>query len=1346
MNNLNPEQKLAVEHESGALLIIAGAGTGKTMVITQRIAYLVSQKKAKTDEILALTFTDKSAGEMEERVDKLLPYGYTDLWISTFHSFCERILKEYAIDIGLPGDFKLLNQTEQWLLVRQNLDKFNLDYYKPLGNPTKFIHALLTHFSRAKDEIIRPSEYLEYAKNLKLDSDSAELDVEESEKKRLIEVADAFHIYQQILLENNALDFGDLINYTLKLFKERPKILNLYRKQFKYILVDEFQDTNYAQYELIKLLSAPANNLTVVGDDDQCLPGDTLIDLPKGVEKIKNIKPGTEIVTAVGKGHLGISKVTRVFKNKKNVKLFTIKIKSGKEVTVTDNHKMFCYIPKISDKTFYYVYLMYRQDIGWRLGTTNDLSTRLRLERFADKIIGIKAFQTDEEARFFETLWSLKYGIPTSCFKERGKCIINNQSFKKLYNLLDVNKKIEELVSDLNIDINSHHDCLDAVNRGNKTRIKIHLELCQRKYRSKDFVKKQKDFILNPLIGHVLSIETSNLKSIDVLKKAGFKPQETKKGFRLRYQSQDIKKLGDLALKIQKITNGIIEYKFKVGKYNYQHLPALVIPAKNVLPGFYLPVRTGREVIYEQIIEVEETESNTIVYDLEVNKTHNFIADGVIVHNSIYKFRGASISNILQFKEDYPDCKEILLTKNYRSQQNILDSSYKFIQQNNPNRLEIKLGEGMSKKLNAEMGVGGEVKHLHFESLKDESEGVAQKIIDLKGDDNTSWSDFAILVRANNHAKPFINALNRKGVPYQFFALRGLYSKPIVLDVLSYFKALFDYHDNPAFYRILNFPTWNISPLEISKINFEVRKTTESVFEVLQKANTLGLKEETVKIIQKILAFVEKHSSLAREKTPSELLLIFLNDTEYHKFVLELPEQIKKENLSFLDQLYKRIKKTEVDPNFRVNEFLEEIEYELEAGDEGALSFDPDVGPDMVRIMTIHAAKGLEFDYVFLPNLVDKRFPTIQRKETIPIPDDLIKEILPEGDIHLEEERRLFYVAMTRAKKGLFLTSADDYGGARKKKPSRFLIELGFDIKELDKKLAKNEVLSDLKEKSALLPQKQDEKYVLPAYFSFSALAAFDSCPLQYKFSHILKVHSFGKAVFSYGKTMHNTLHKFVNEYLKRKNINQGTLFVIPSEARNLAGAERPAPIISMDDLLKIYEESWIDEWFENKKQKEDYKKQGRESVKKFYQNFEAQKPQPVEAEKGFYLKVGDYTIKGRIDRIDDVDGGVEIIDYKTGQSKGDKISKDNKKQLLIYQLASEQCLDLKPQKLTYYYLNDGKQVSFLGTDKEKEDLQKNIIEQIDTMKNSDFCANPKAGARTCVFCDFKNICNHKQT
>src|SRR3989339_43546 len=161
--NLNEQQAMAVTHKNGPLLIVAGAGTGKTTVITRRIAWLVEQGIAKPQNILALTFTDKAAGEMEERVDQLLPYGYVELQISTFHAFCEKLLREYAAEIGLSRDFCVVSELDGWLLARRSLDQFALDHYRPLGNPTKYLRGLLTHFSRAKDAAITADQYLAFA-------------------------------------------------------------------------------------------------------------------------------------------------------------------------------------------------------------------------------------------------------------------------------------------------------------------------------------------------------------------------------------------------------------------------------------------------------------------------------------------------------------------------------------------------------------------------------------------------------------------------------------------------------------------------------------------------------------------------------------------------------------------------------------------------------------------------------------------------------------------------------------------------------------------------------------------------------------------------------------------------------------------------------------------------------------------------------------------------------------------------------------------------------------------------------------------------------------------------------
>ena len=164
---LNKEQQEAVEHGDGPLLIIAGAGTGKTTVITERIKHFILEKNLLASEMLALTFTEKAAREMEERVDIALPYGYTQMWISTFHSFCDRLLRLEALHIGLNPGYKLMTESETILFLRKHLFTFNLDYFRPLGNPNKFLGAMLQHFSRLKDEDVNPQHYLAFSKKFK---------------------------------------------------------------------------------------------------------------------------------------------------------------------------------------------------------------------------------------------------------------------------------------------------------------------------------------------------------------------------------------------------------------------------------------------------------------------------------------------------------------------------------------------------------------------------------------------------------------------------------------------------------------------------------------------------------------------------------------------------------------------------------------------------------------------------------------------------------------------------------------------------------------------------------------------------------------------------------------------------------------------------------------------------------------------------------------------------------------------------------------------------------------------------------------------------------------------------
>lgn len=986
LKNLNKEQLKAVMHNEGPLLIVAGAGTGKTTVLIERLNYLFQKKLAEPREILLLTFTEKGAGEMEDRALRVLPYGYVDLWISTFHSFCERILAEHALDIGLSPRFKMLSQTGQWILIKKNINKFNLDYYKPLGNPNKFIHELTKHFSRLKDENISAPEYLEYAGSLEenLDGmlngagaiskkqtnsqshDSDDMDLAEID--RLKELANAYHVYNQLLRDEELLDFGDLIINTIKLFKKRPNILKFYQKRFKYIMIDEFQDTNWAQYELIKILAGRQANLVVSGDDDQ----------------------------------------------------------------------------------------------------------------------------------------------------------------------------------------------------------------------------------------------------------------------------------------------------------------------------------------------------------------------------AIYKFRGASLSNIMQFKDDYSQAKEIIIKKNYRSGQNILDAAYKLIQNNNPNRLEAKLK--IDKNLESQLKSAGKIEHINLRSSADELNWTAAKIKEIREKEKSAqWSDFAVLLRANASADAFTQELERWRIPNIFVSLKGLYYKPIILDIIAYLKLLDDYHESAALFRVMNMDAYSVMPADQIAVNRFARRKGWPLYEALGRIEAMpSISEKSRKSINKLTDHIKKHSFLAQKEKLSVVMVEFINASrifagkDYDK---------DQEFFSLVNQFYQKIKRFEEDnPEARLKEFSEFLDLEREAGETGALRFDYG-DSDTVKIMTVHAAKGLEFKYVFLPNLVDKKFPTISRKDKIMIPDEMVKEKLPAGkEVHTEEERRLFYVAMTRAREKLFLLSSLDYGGAREKKPSIFIKESGcFNEKTVDNNVKSSELLRDLNKRLSPLDSPLPFYYP-PKRFSFSQLAAFANCPLQYKFNWILGVPVPQKAVFVFGQVMHSVLSEFMRPLSGCGEIGQLGIFDDDKKDRVLP---------DFKTLDKIFKERWLDDGYKDSKERDEYKKAGQKSLKLFFEYLEKNGwPKVKFLEKNFLIKIGSYVFRGAIDRVDVLpDNSCEIIDYKTGSPKT-KLGYQDKKQLFLYQIVLEEAMGLKVSSLSFFYLANGTKQSFTAKPDDLDKMKRDLIAGV-----KEICAGqfpPKPG-RLCSYCDFNGICEFRQ-
>ena len=249
LTSLNDKQQEAVRHFEGPLLILAGAGSGKTRVLTYRIAYLIETHQINPYNILALTFTNKAANEMRERVDQIVPYGSQNIWVSTFHSTCVRILRRYIDHLGYERNFTIYDSDDQRALMKDICKHLNIDTKK--YKEKTFLNAI----SSAKDKLITPEQYAD--------------EVAKDYNKKIF--GTVYKEYQKRLRHNNALDFDDLIMLTVQLFQTNAEVLDYYQQRFQFVLVDEYQDTNAAQFTFLSLLASRYQNLCVVGDDDQSI-------------------------------------------------------------------------------------------------------------------------------------------------------------------------------------------------------------------------------------------------------------------------------------------------------------------------------------------------------------------------------------------------------------------------------------------------------------------------------------------------------------------------------------------------------------------------------------------------------------------------------------------------------------------------------------------------------------------------------------------------------------------------------------------------------------------------------------------------------------------------------------------------------------------------------------------------------------------------------------------------------------------------------------------------------------------------------------------------------------------
>lgn len=960
LEGLTEEQREAVTYGEGPLLIVAGAGTGKTAVITRRIAYLIATRQAKPEEILALTFTERAAAEMEDRVDRLVPYGYTGVWISTFHAFGDRVLRDHGLVLGLSPDFRVLSRAEQVIFVRERLFAFPLDYFRPLGDPTRHVDALIGLWSRAKDEDVTPEEYAAYAERLAADADQRGDPALREEARRQRELAAAYRVYQDLLAQENRVDFGDLITLTLRLLREHPAVLRTYQEQFRYVLVDEFQDTNYAQFELVKLLAGGRRNLTVVADDDQ----------------------------------------------------------------------------------------------------------------------------------------------------------------------------------------------------------------------------------------------------------------------------------------------------------------------------------------------------------------------------AIYRWRGASYSNITFFTETYPEARTVVLTRNFRSTQFILDAAYRLIRHNDPDRLEVR--HGIDKRLHAEAGPGLMPRHLHFDTVSSEADGVADRIATNVAAGRWRHRDVAILVRANRDADPFLRALNMRGIPFQFSGSRGLYDREEIRLLTSFLRVLAHPEDSVSLYHLSASPLYEVPAPDLAAcMSYATRKNRSlgHVYRVLGQIEDLQVSDEGRTRILRVVEDLDAMTCLsARAPTGRVLYEYLVTRTGYVGRLASSgrPEDEQKvANIAKFFELVARFGETV--PVDRVPAFVRYLDLLVEAGDDPPTA-EVDADTDAVRVLTVHKAKGLEFPVVFLVSLVADKFPSRARREPLALPDALMKDLLPTGDFHLQEERRLCYVGMTRAREELYLTSATDYGGVRPRKVSRFVRE-ALDLPRLDREAVRTSPVQAVERHAppvdpgvptVLLPPPDE---TLP--LSFRQVDDYMTCPYKYRYIHILRVPVLRDHRVVYGAA----IHEAVQEYNRRKARRQP---------------------MTLDDLLTTFQRAWVNEGFLSREHEDQRMDEGRTALRKFYEYQERSDTVPTMVEREFRFMVGSTLLRGRWDRVDVRGSEVVIIDFKSTDVRtaqdADRRARESE-QLAIYALAYREVFGRLPDRVELHFL--GREVVVGSARKDESDLEevREIIQRAAAgIRAGQFMATPDP-YRACPYCAFNQIC-----
>lgn len=985
---LNPEQRKAVTTTEGPLLIQAGAGSGKTKTLIHRIAYIIATNRATPYNILAVTFTNKAAKEMRQRIAELLHEDADNRsfmpFMGTFHSICVRLLRQDGERIGVPRNFVIFDESDKVSAVKQAIRQLSID---DKSFTPKTISNII---SSTKNDLVDAAEFASFA-----NSPTEEV------------VAKVMPIYENSLKQAGALDFDDLISKTVRLLMDNPDVRERWQSQFKYIMIDEYQDTNQAQYRLVKLLVGKTHNVAVVGDDWQCLPPGTLIETDKDLIPIEKLKKGDVVRAAAGYGVSGLFSISAVRKFKHKDKMVVITTESGKQISSTSNHLIFA---RLEENNSYYVYLMYSPTKGYRLGMAKDsrfndkvFDVGLRVganQEQAAKVWILKVCSNKEEASYFESLLAYKYGIPMTLFHafSNGNMKFSQEHVDSIFSQIDTRERAGKLMADLDVMFEYPHFVPQATASKSVVGTSINVVLFgDKKVTGRSSCSASR-----------LSINTSNEDQLIGLKEAGYTIRQGKSDTdRLELHNLDY---GYIEQKLEELKDYLGD-ETVVTKYSYMtDKKFLFMPASQIHPGMSIATYSEGVVVSDKVKEVKQEEYEGYVYDLDIEKVHNYIASGVVVHNSIYSWRGADFKNILNFEQDYKKATIIKLEQNYRSTKSILDAAHSVITKNQ---------HRSDKQLWTDEGSGLPVQILQAPNQNAEGEMVIRRIESMVKAGRRRYKDYAILYRTNAQSRSVEEMFVRFGVPYKIIGGVRFYDRKEVKDVVAYLRFIFQPEDAISFERIVNVPTRGIGAKSLEAF----RIWSASSGGILKGLETIsdcsGMTPKAKNGFRELADIVISYREIMEDTAVSGLIDSLLRRLDYMNYLDDgtIQGESRQENVRELISVAKSYQ------DVGLEGFLEEVSLVSEVINAG-------VDDNSVTLMTLHSAKGLEFPAVFMVGLEETIMPHSRALY----------------DQHeMEEERRLMYVGMTRAREELYLfyaTSRALFGGVQYNPPSRFLSEI----------------------------------------------------------------------------------------------------------------------------------------------------------------------------------------------------------------------------------------------------------------------------------------------------------------